>query len=104
MASHVIDEINRCLQCAKPACRQGCPIHTPIPEMIRLLKEHRLNEAGEMLFDNNPLSLICSVICNHERQCEGNCVLGRKGNAVQISTIEHYISDTCLDANTMPAG
>ncbi len=97
MASHVIDEINRCLQCAKPACRQGCPIHTPIPEMIRLLKEHRLNEAGEMLFDNNPLSLICSVICNHERQCEGNCVLGRKGNAVQISTIEHYISDTCLD-------
>ena len=97
MASHVIDEINRCLQCTKPACRQGCPINTPIPQMISLLKEHRLNEAGELLFNNNPLSLMCSVICNHDRQCEGNCILGRKGSAVQISTIEHYISDTCLD-------
>jgi len=97
VASHVIDEINRCLQCKKPACRQGCPINTPIPEMIGLLKEHRLIEAGELLFNNNPLSLVCSVICNHEQQCEGHCILGRKSNAVQISTIEHYISDTCLD-------
>ncbi len=97
MASHVIDEINRCLQCKNPLCRQGCPISTPIPQMIELLKAHKLNEAGEMLFDNNPLSLICSVICNHEQQCEGHCILGRKGSSVQISTIEHYISDTCLD-------
>ena len=65
--------------------------------MIGLLKEHRLIEAGELLFNNNPLSLVCSVICNHEQQCEGHCILGRKSNAVQISTIEHYISDTCLD-------
>lgn len=97
MASHVIDEISRCLNCAKPACREGCPINTPIPEMIELLKEHRLNEAGELLFNNNPLSVICSVVCNHECQCEGHCVLGRKGNSVQISTIENYISETCLD-------
>lgn len=97
MASHVIDEIARCLNCAKPACREGCPINTPIPEMIELLKEHRLSEAGELLFNNNPLSVICSVVCNHECQCEGHCVLGRKGNSVQISTIENYISETCLD-------
>ena len=58
MASHVIDEINRCLQCKKPACRQGCPINPPIPEMIGLLKEHRLIDAGELLFNNNPLYLV----------------------------------------------
>ena len=101
MASHVLNEINRCLNCRKPACREGCPINTPIPEMIELLKQHRLNVAGELLFANNPLSLICSVVCDHEKQCEGHCILGRTGSAVQISTIEHYISDTCLDKMSM---
>lgn len=102
MANHVLDEIDRCLQCPRPRCRQGCPINTPIPDMIRLLREHRLNESGDLLFANNPLSLICSIVCNHEKQCEGHCVLGRSGAPVQISTIEHYISDTCLDKMTIP--
>ncbi len=98
MAVHVIDEANRCLQCKKPMCQQGCPIHTPIPQMIKIFREGgHLEEAGEMLFANNPLSVVCSLVCNHENQCEGHCVLGRKGQPVHISSIEHYISDTCLE-------
>lgn len=102
MANHVLDEVNRCLGCPRPQCQRGCPISTPIPEVIQLLKAHRLNEAGELLFTNNPLSLICSIVCNHEKQCEGHCVLGRSGSSVQISSIEHYISDTCLDKMQIP--
>ena len=60
MAVHVIDEANRCLQCKKPMCQQGCPIHTSIPVMIKELKEGRLEEAAAMLFENNPMSLVCS--------------------------------------------
>lgn len=97
MAVHVIDEANRCLQCKKPMCQQGCPIHTSIPVMIKALKEGRLEEAGQMLFANNPMSLVCSLVCNHENQCEGHCVLGRKGQPVHISSIENYISDTCFE-------
>lgn len=97
MAIHIIDEANRCLGCKKPMCRQGCPIHTSIPQIIQLFKEHKLMEAGEILFENNPMSAICSVVCNHEKQCEGNCVLGRKGNAVHFSSIENYISEMYLD-------
>lgn len=92
MALHVLDEANRCLQCKNPQCVKGCPISTPIPEIIRLLKESKLDEAGRMLFENNPLTTVCSLICNHEKQCEGHCVLGRKDVAVQFSTIEQYIS------------
>ena len=92
MALHVIDEANRCLQCKNPQCMKGCPISTPIPEIIRLLKENKLDEAGRLLFENNPLTTVCSLICNHEKQCEGHCVLGKKGVAVQFSTIEQYIS------------
>ena len=49
MALHVMEEANRCLQCKKPRCQEGCPIHTNIPQVIRLLKEGKLNEAGWML-------------------------------------------------------
>lgn len=68
MPTHVLEEANRCLQCKKPRCREGCPIHTNIPEMIRLLKEDKMMEAAYMLFDNNPLSIVCSLVCNTERQ------------------------------------
>ena len=56
----------------------------------------RINEAGKILFENNPLSLICSYICPQENQCEGQCVLGSKGIPVHISAIEQYISDFYL--------
>ena len=46
MAIHVINEAERCLQCKKPMCQEGCPIHTPIPQMIKYFKEERLEEAG----------------------------------------------------------
>ena len=97
MALHIIDEANRCLNCKKPMCQQGCPVHTPIPHIIQMFKENRLMEAGEELYQNNPMSVICATVCNHEEQCAGHCVLGRKGNAVHFSSIEHYISDMYLD-------
>lgn len=94
MAYHVLDEANRCLNCKKPMCMEGCPIHTPIPKVISLMKEGKIDEAGWMLFENNPLTTVCSLVCNHENQCEGHCVLGKKGSPVHFSAIENYISST----------
>ncbi len=94
MAYHVLDEANRCLNCKKPMCMEGCPIHTPIPKVISLMKDGKIDEAGWMLFENNPLTTVCSLVCNHENQCEGHCVLGRKGSPVHFSAIENYISST----------
>ena len=94
MALHVMDEANRCLGCKNPQCQKGCPINTPIPEVIKLLKANKLDEAGWMLFENNPLTTVCSLICNHENQCEGHCILGKKGAPVHFSVIESYISST----------
>ena len=56
MALHVMDEANRCLQCKVPQCQKCCPISTNIPLAIKLLKENKLDEAGKMLFENNPLT------------------------------------------------
>lgn len=97
MGLHVIDEAKRCLNCKKPRCQEGCPIHTPIPVMIQMLLQGEMPEAAEIVFANNPLSVICSLVCDHEKQCEGHCVKGIKGEPVHISSIENYISDTCFD-------
>lgn len=97
MSKHVIEDAMRCLQCRTPMCSKGCPVATPIREAIRLLLDSKTAEAGQMLFENNPLSLVCSHVCPQENQCEGHCVLGRKGPPVQISAIEQYISDYYLN-------
>ena len=97
MPLHIVTEANRCLQCKNAKCQQGCPVHTPIPEIIKLFKENKLMEAGEILFRNNPLSVICSEVCNHAKQCAGNCIRGIKDSPVHFSSIENYISDMYLD-------
>ena len=97
MALNVINEAKRCLNCKKPMCRTGCPINTSIPDVIQMFLHGEINEAGKTLFNNNPLSMICSLICNHENQCEGHCVMNRKGAPVQFSSIENYISSNYFD-------
>ncbi len=104
MSRHIVDEAKRCLKCKNPKCKEGCPIGTEIPEMIKMLLDSQIAEAGEMLFYNNPLSVVCSLVCPHEKQCEGHCVLANKGNPVHISDIEHYISDYSLDLLPLKAG
>lgn len=107
MGKHIIEEAKRCLKCKAPKCKEGCPVSTPVNDMVALLLEGNITKAGKMLFENNPLSVVCSLVCPHELQCEGHCVLANKGSSVHISTIEHYISDyylnlinTSLEKNT----
>ena len=98
MAIHIVEEANRCLGCKKAFCQiKGCPVQTPIPQVIDLFKQRRLEEAGELLFQNNPMSAVCSMVCNHSGQCEGSCIQGRKGTPVHFSSIENYISTAYLD-------
>lgn len=93
----LLDEANRCLLCKNPKCQANCPINTPIPEIIALYKDGRLKEAGEILFNNNPLSVICSIVCPHENQCAGNCIRGIKQEPVKFYDIEKEISEGYLD-------
>lgn len=101
MALRIITEADRCLQCKNPMCQKGCPAHTPIPRVIGLFKENRLMEAGQLLFDNNPMSVICAMVCDHMAQCAGHCVLGRKDHPVLFYEIEQFISDAYLDRMTV---
>ena len=91
------NEALRCLLCKKPKCSlEGCPVHTDIPACIRLYREDRLEEAGEILFQNNPLSAITALVCDWKQFCYGHCVLNVKQVPVRWYEIEQEISAAYL--------
>ena len=94
MSVHLLTEARRCLDCKVPMCQRACPVHTPIPQVIKLMLAGKLDEAGQTLLENNPLTTICPLVCNYEKQCEGHCILGRNSAPVHFSSIEQYISST----------
>ena len=97
------EEADRCFTCKVAKCRKNCPIDTPIPEVIQLFKENKIEEAGEILFNNNPLSAICGVVCPHEDQCLGNCIRGIKSEPVNFYEIESFISSNYLKNTKLKA-
>ncbi|MEG2786586.1 MAG: NAD(P)-dependent oxidoreductase [Romboutsia sp.] len=90
-------EANRCLVCKNARCKSACPISTDIPTVINLYKENKIKEAGELLFNNNPLSAVCAIVCPHEDQCAGSCIRGIKGDPIQFYKIEEEISRKFLE-------
>jgi len=91
------NEALRCLLCKKPKCAlQGCPVHTPVPECMQLYREGKLDQAGELLFENNPLTAVTSQVCDWKQFCYGNCVLNVKQVPIRWYEIEQEISTSYL--------
>ena len=90
-------EASRCLNCKNPRCVQGCPVNIKIPDFIKAIKEDKLEEAGKIIRQTSMLPSVCGRVCPQERQCEGKCILGLKGEAVAIGALERYVGD-----NTIP--
>lgn len=94
-----IIEANRCLQCKKPKCREGCPAQIDIPAFIKLITEGRFIEAGLKIKENNPLPQVCGRVCPQESQCEKLCILGIKDQPVAIGAMERYLGDFLVQNN-----
>jgi len=88
-----IKEAERCLQCKKPSCMTGCPVGIDIPGFIRLVKEGEFAKSIRHIWKSNSLPSVCGRVCPQEVQCEGECILAVKGNAVAIGNLERYVAD-----------
>ncbi len=92
-------EAERCLQCKKPGCVQGCPLHNDIPAFIRLLREDKIEDAYWTIRKTSSMPAVCSRVCPQEFQCEGSCIRGKKGEPVAIGLLERYVVDWMVDRN-----
>ena len=93
-----IEEIRSyCLNCKNSQCRiKGCPLDNCIPEFIHEIDSKK---AYEILCNTTVLPAICGRICPHEKQCEGSCIRGIKGEPVSIGAMEAYIGDLSIENN-----
>ncbi len=86
-------EAQRCLNCKKPLCVQGCPVEIDIPKFIKLLAEGDPEAALAKIKEKNSLPAICGRVCPQENQCEKQCILGKKGEPIAIGALERYCAD-----------
>lgn len=86
-------EARRCLKCKKPLCVGGCPIENRIPEIIAAIEAQSYQAAVDIINENSNLAIICARVCPHNEQCEGACILNRKGKGIQISKLERFLAE-----------
>jgi glutamate synthase (NADPH/NADH) small chain len=96
------EEAERCIQCKEPKCVQGCPVGVLIPQFIKALREGDMIKAVEWMKVKNNLPAICGRVCPQETQCEGNCILRKKGEPVAIGRLERFVGDFELAHRTCP--
>ncbi len=86
-------EASRCLNCKNARCKTGCPVSIDIPSFIKEVKENNLEKAGDIIRQSSMLPSVCGRVCPQEKQCEGKCILGIKGEPVAIGALERFVGD-----------
>jgi glutamate synthase (NADPH) small chain len=86
-------EAQRCIQCPKPTCIEGCPVGVKINEFIQLVTERKFEEAAAKIKEDNMLPAICGRVCPQEEQCEVKCTVGKKNEPVAIGRLERFVAD-----------
>lgn len=87
---------SECLSCKNKPCRNGCPLSNDITDFISYIKVGEYRKAYDILLDTTVLQPICGRICPHSKQCQGSCVKGIKGKAVNIGRLEAFIGDMAI--------
>ena len=88
-----MNEAERCIQCKKPTCMDGCPVHVKIPDFIIAITKGDFKRAAAILKEDNALPAVCGRVCPQEAQCELTCVLTKKHTPVAIGNLERFAAD-----------
>lgn len=86
-------EAKRCLNCAKPLCRTGCPIENEIPRFIQAMASGNFGLANDIIAERSSLPAVCGRVCPREKQCEGHCILNRANKPINIGKLERFAAD-----------
>lgn len=96
------DKSSYCLNCkTKPCATKGCPLGNQIPQFIEQIKQENYKKAYEILSETTVLQGICGRICPHQKQCQGSCIRGIKGEPVSIGELESFIFDQMVGEESL---
>ena len=97
-------EAQRCLDCPKPACMEGCPVSINIPSFIKNIERGEFVKAAQVLKMTSSLPAVCGRVCPQEKQCESRCIHLKMGyKAVAIGALERFAADYARESGEMPA-
>lgn len=83
----------RCLECARPACTHGCPVGVKVKDFVALVEAGDYLGAAAKIREDNALPAVTGRVCPQEEQCEGACLLGRRGKPLAIGHLERFVAD-----------
>jgi len=89
----VMLEAQRCLECKRPACVEGCPVEVKIPEFIHLIKNKEYVASSKLIKEDNVLAAVCARVCPQSDQCEGACILTKRDESVAIGALARFVTD-----------
>ncbi|MCK9312825.1 MAG: FAD-dependent oxidoreductase, partial [Methanocorpusculum sp.] len=89
----IVAEAQRCIQCKKPKCVRGCPVGIDIPAFIAAIAMENFQNAVDIIKRDNMLPAVCGRVCPQETQCQGMCILGKKGTPISIGHLERFAAD-----------
>jgi len=92
-AAGALTEASRCIECARPGCVVECPVGVKIKDVVVLIYAGDYLAAAAKLREDNVLPAITGRVCPQENQCEGGCILGKKGAPVAIGNLERFVAD-----------
>ena len=97
-------EAQRCLDCPKPACMEGCPVSINIPSFVKNIERGEFVKAAQVLKMTSSLPAVCGRVCPQEKQCESQCIHLKMGHkAVAIGALERFAADYARESGEMPA-
>jgi homotetrameric NADPH-dependent glutamate synthase len=99
-------EAERCIQCSKPTCIEGCPVGIDIPRFIRHLLVRDMDGALAVINESNLFPSVCGRVCPQESQCEAQCVVAKNKKlpmeAVAIGRLERFVGDNAHAPKATP--
>ena len=99
-----VAEARRCLHCKKPMCVGSCPVSINIPEFIAAVAQEDFARAADIIALDSSLPAVCGRVCPQETQCEGSCILGKKGEPIAIGALERFVADQADGRQTAVPG
>jgi glutamate synthase (NADPH/NADH) small chain len=86
-------EALRCLECAKPACTDRCPVGVKVREFVQLIVAGDFLAAAAKIREDNVLPAITGRVCPQEDHCEGGCLMAKKVQSLGIGYLERFVAD-----------